>query len=128
MTAMSDYLEAALLNEVFRNVNYVPPTTVYLALYTVTPADAGGGTEVTGGSYARQAITFGAAASPAGTVTNSAALTFTNMPACTVVACSIMDAVTVGNFLVQGPPVTNRTLAAADNLTVAIGDLIVTFA
>ena len=36
------------------------PVTLYLGAYTVAPDDTGGGTEVTGNGYARQAITFGA--------------------------------------------------------------------
>jgi hypothetical protein len=128
MAAISDYLEAKLLDHTFRNTAYTPPATVYLALYTANPTDAGGGTEVTGGSYARQAVTFGAAASPGGTVANSALVTFTNMPACTVTGCAVMDAATAGNLLMHGPPVANRTVSAADALTVAIGDLVLTLA
>lgn len=128
MTALSDYLEMKILDHVFRNVIYTPPTTIYLALFSVAPTDAGGGTEIVGGSYARQPIPLGAAQVPGGTVTNSAGLTFSNMPAITVVACAVMDAVTAGNFMMQGPPVANRTLAAGDNLTVAIGDLVLALA
>lgn len=60
MSSFSDYLENKVLDHVYRNVAYTAPTGTYLALYTVAPTDAGGGTEVTGGGYARQAITFGA--------------------------------------------------------------------
>jgi hypothetical protein len=59
--SFSDYLEDAVLDHVFRNTALTSPTTVYVALYTATPSDAGGGTEVSGGSYARTAGTFGAA-------------------------------------------------------------------
>ncbi len=53
MAAMSDYLENKLIDHVFRNRAYTVPATVYVALLTAAPSDAGGGTEVTGGSYAR---------------------------------------------------------------------------
>lgn len=128
MTAMSDYLEAKLLDHVFRAVTYTSPTTLYVALYTVQPTDAGGGTEVTGGSYARQAGTFVAATSGIGKTSNAAVITFTNMPACTVVGTAILDAVTAGNFLMQGALTASRTVVAADNLTIAIGDLALFFA
>ena len=56
--AVSDYLENALLNHVFRGVAYTAPTAIYLALYTSDPTDANTGTEVSSGGYARQQVTF----------------------------------------------------------------------
>ena len=74
MAHFSTYLAQALLNHVFRNTAYTQPTTVYVALYTAAPTDAGGGTEVTGGSYARQSAAFSA---PSGNqISNSAQVTF----------------------------------------------------
>lgn len=54
-------------------------------------------TEVTGGSYARQAVTFGAMAS--GQATNTGALTIPIPASTTVVASTAYDAVSAGNFL-----------------------------
>ena len=57
--AMSDYLEEALMKLLFRNTALSCPANIYVALYTVAPTDAGGGTEVptVGGSlYVRQAV------------------------------------------------------------------------
>ena len=48
----SDYLENEILDHVLGGADYSRPATVYIALYTAAPTDAGGGTEVTGGSYA----------------------------------------------------------------------------
>lgn len=59
MAEMSNYLENALLNAVLRNTSYTSPSTVFVALYTSDPTDAGSGTEVSGGSYARKSVTFG---------------------------------------------------------------------
>ena len=56
-------------------LNLIKNDTPYLALYTVSPTASGGGTEVSGGSYARLAVTFGAITS--GSMSNTAALTFT---------------------------------------------------
>lgn len=73
--AKSGYLKAAVLNNVLRATNYSPPTTVYLSLWTASPGEAGSpNNEVTGGSYARVAVTFNAPAS--GVCTNSGAITF----------------------------------------------------
>lgn len=128
MTDMTDYLEQKLLDHVFRSVTYTPPSTVYLAFYTSMPTDSGGGTEVTGGSYARQAVTFAAAVSPDGRISNSASAVFTNLPACTVVGCAYVDASTAGNILMYNDLASPRTFLAGDNCTVAIGDLNVYFA
>lgn len=57
MSQASDYLEAALLDHMMGITPYVKPATMYLAKYTAAPTDAGGGTEVAGGSYTRIAIT-----------------------------------------------------------------------
>jgi hypothetical protein len=121
LAALSDYLENALLNEVLRNVGYTPAATVYLALFTTATTDAGGGTEVTGGSYARQAITFGAASG--GMCSNTGAVSFASMPAATVTHAAIMDASTAGNMLFHGALTASKTVGAGDTLTFAIGDL-----
>ena len=72
MANFSNYLEDALINATLRNTSYVSPTTVYVGLFTTDPTDAGTGTEVAGGSYARTAVTFGAPSN--GVATNNATL------------------------------------------------------
>ena len=62
MSSASNYLEEAILNYFFRNQAVAQPATLYLALYINDPTDADTGTEVNGGSYTRQVITFGAPA------------------------------------------------------------------
>lgn len=118
---LSDYLEDKLLDHFLGTASYTMPATVYVALYTAAPNDAGGGTEVTGGSYARQTATFDAATG--GATQNDANIDFTNMPACTVVAIGIHDASTSGNLLVHGTLTANKTLDAGDTLRIATGDL-----
>src|SRR3972149_4252036 len=53
MSAMSDYLEGQIRAHIFRTASFTKPTVLAVALYTAAPGDAGGGTEVSGGSYAR---------------------------------------------------------------------------
>ena len=55
--ALSDYLENKLIDHVFRGTAYTAPGTVYVALFTSACSDSAGGTEVSGGSYARAALT-----------------------------------------------------------------------
>lgn len=125
---LSDYAEAKLLDHLLGTAAYTMPTTVRLALYTVAPTDSTTGTEVTGGSYARQPAAFAATTSGAGSTTNSSNIDFTGMPACTVVAVAVMDAATSGNMLVYGTLTTNKTLDAGDILRVTAGDLSISIA
>ena len=56
----STYLDNNMLASALTNTPFTPPVTVYCALYTVIPTISGGGTEVSGFSYARQTVTFAA--------------------------------------------------------------------
>lgn len=100
MSDLSNYLENALVNVVLRNTAYTTPTTVYVALFTaVTDAEAGTGTEVSGGSYARQAVAFDAPSN--GATQNTSLITFPTASANwgTVTHAGIFDASTAGNAL-----------------------------
>jgi len=121
MDAKSDYLEDAILNHMLRNVSITSPTTVYLALYTATPDDTGGGTEVSGGSYARQAITFAAPVS--GAVANTGAVTFPAASATwgTITSIGIFDALTVGNLLYYGDLATSKVVDTSDQISFSNG-------
>jgi hypothetical protein len=118
---LTNYLENKLLDHFLGTTSYTMPSPVYVALFTAAPGDAGGGTEVTGGSYARQTAAFSAASS--GATSNSANIDFTGMPAATTVAIAIFDASTSGNMLVHGTLTTNKTTDAGDTLRIATGDL-----
>lgn len=118
---LSNYLENKLLDHFLATTTYTKPTNVYVGLYTVAPSDSTAGTEVTGGSYARQTAAFSAASG--GATSNTGNLDFTNMPACTVVAIGISDALSGGNLLVWGTLTANKSLDAGDTLRIATGDL-----
>ncbi len=125
--AKTHYLSDAILNEVLRATNFVPPTTVYAALFT-TPTDKnGGGTEVSGGGYARQAVTFGApgAGVDGRKVANSAEVAFpvATAPWGTITHVAIFDAATAGNMLYQGALEASKTIDTNDQLKFAVGDL-----
>lgn len=125
---MSNYLENALINATLRNTSYTSPATVYVGLFTSDPTDAGSGTEVSGGSYARTAVTFGAPSN--GVSTNSADVTF---PTCTsswgtVTHIGIHDASTSGNLLYHSPLDTSKTIDTGDIFKISSGNLSVTLA
>ena len=124
MAALSNYLENALINHVLRNSALTSPTTVYVALFTSDAGELEAGTltnEVSGGSYARQAVTFGAPTN--GATSNTGAVSFTDMPAGTVTHAAIMDASTAGNVLFHAALTQSKTLNAGDTFTLASGDL-----
>jgi hypothetical protein len=128
MAEMSNYLENALINATLRNTSYTSPTTVYVALFTSDPTDAGSGTEVSGGSYARTAVTFGAPSN--GVSTNSANVEF---PTCTsswgtITHIGIMDASTSGNLLYHTALTTSKAIDVDDIFRITTGNLSVTLA
>jgi hypothetical protein len=126
--SMSDYLENALLNAVLRNTTYTSPSQVYVALFTSDPTDAGTGTEVTGGGYARQPVTFNAPSN--GQVTNASDILFPVATASwgTVTHIGIYDASTGGNLLFHGVLTTSKTISTDDQLKIAAGDITITLA
>jgi hypothetical protein len=128
MAEFSDYLENALINAVLRNTTYTSPATVYVSLYTTDPTDADTGTEVSGGSYARTAVTMGAPSN--GVSTNSADVTFPTATASwgTVTHIGIHDASTSGNLLFHTPLDTSKTIDSGDIFKITTGNLSVTLA
>lgn len=123
MAAKTTYLETQLLNLVLRNIPFVPPTTVYLGLFTVAPTAGGGGTEVSDPSYARQPIVFGA---PSGGVSsNTGVITFpvATVAQGTIVAVAYFDALSGGNMLYQGAVTLSKTVGIGDDVSFAIGVL-----
>jgi hypothetical protein len=128
MAEMSNYLENAVINAVLRNTSYTSPTTVYVGLFTSDPTDAGSGNEVSGGSYARVAVTFGSPSN--GVSTNSAAVEFAQATGNwgTVSHIGIHDALTTGNLLFHTALDTSKTIETGDIFKIAIGSLSVTLA
>jgi hypothetical protein len=125
---MSNYLENAVIDAVLRNTSYTSPATVYVALYTSDPTDADTGTEVSGGSYARTAVTFGAPSN--GVTTNSASVTFPTATASwgTVSYIGLRDASTSGNLLFHTALDEAKTVGTGDIFTISTGNLSVTLA
>lgn len=127
MSGFTDYLEDALLKHVFTNTAYTSPTTVYAALFTVAPSDTGGGTEVSGGAYARQSMAF--SVSGTGTLaTNSAAVEYPTATADygTVVAVGIFDAASSGNLLAYANLTASKTVSSGDVFRFNAGDVDIT--
>lgn len=121
----TNYLETQVLNHVLRNVAYTPPSAIYVGLFTALPTDSGGGTEVSGGAYARQPVTF-TVPSP-DTVSNTAVVTFPTASADwgLIVGFALFDAVTAGNMLYYTTLGTNRLVVTNDQFRFPVGALVV---
>jgi hypothetical protein len=125
----SDYLENLVIDHLFRTRTFAKPTALYLALFTSAPSDSGGGTEVTGGSYARvnlapldtnwnatQGGTSGNSSGVTGQTANAVAITYPAPTANwgTVTHFGIFDAASGGNLLIWDALVNSRTILSGD--------------
>jgi hypothetical protein len=128
MSALSDHAEDLLLDWLMTSGTATRPTAWYLALFTAAPSDAGGGTEVSTGGYARQTIAFSAASG--GVTSNSADVSFTASGANygTVTHIGIFDASTGGNLLWHGAMTASKTVEDGDTITFAAGNVDLTLA
>jgi len=130
MSALTDHLENRIIDAMFRGQPYSFPTTLHFALFTATPGEAGGGTEVSGGGYARVPITASlanfagtqgagtttASTGTSGTTSNNVAIQFAAPTANwgSVVAVGVFDAATGGQMLVYAPLTTPKTINNGD--------------
>lgn len=127
MSQATDYLENKIAGHVFGGTAYTAPSTIYVSLFTSAPDDTGAGTEVSGGSYARQSMAF--------TVTNDTASNTSNVefPKATaswgtVSHFAVYDASTGGNMLCYGTLSASKTVASGDTLRFNAGELDITVA
>lgn len=126
MSEASNYLENKILDHVLRVASFTQPAALYIALYTVAPTDAGGGTEVSGGGgYARQSISFNASSS--GISTSFNAISFPNTSwSGTIVAFGILDALSGGNLLGYSALSPTLSVSSGTLVTAAAGAITVT--
>ena len=130
MSGFSDYLEDKVLEHVFGGNAFTAPSTLYVALYTVAPSDTGGGTEVSGGAYARQTATFTVSGTNPTTASNTAAIEYPTATANygTVVAVGILDASSGGNLLAYSTLDSSKVVSSGDVFRFNAGDLDITLA
>ena len=118
MSAMTNYLENKLIDQIFRGQGFSFPSTLYFALFTAAPSDVGGGTELSGSGYSRTAVSAsltafagtqekGSTAASTGTsgvTSNNLDVEFPTALADwgTATHVAILDAATGGNLLLYG--------------------------
>jgi len=130
MSQASNYLENKITDLLFRGQAFTAPATIYVSLHTADPTDLGTGAEVSGGSYARVAITANltnwsgtqsagstvASSGTGGASSNNVTITFPAPSANwgVVTHFGIWDALTTGNLLVFGALGTSKTINNGD--------------
>ena len=131
--SFSNFFELELLDHAFGGASmpYSPPATLYLALYTGAPTDAGAGTECSGGSYARVSVTNNSTnwpAAAAGAKANGVAFEFPTATGDwgTCVAMGIFDAVSGGNLLAWADLTVNKDVSTGDTAKFPIGNIDIT--
>lgn len=130
MAAMTNYLADKLINHTLRNTAYAAPATVYLSLHKADPTRTGShANEVSGGGYARKAITFGAPSDngTAEEVANNALVDFGTATADwgTATHFGIEDASAAGNMLIFGALPSSKIIQNGDPVSAAIGAMTV---
>jgi hypothetical protein len=130
MGSQSNYAETAMVNHLC-GTSYTAVATLYLALCTADPTDAGTGasmSEVTNANnYARVAVPFAAASGR--TIANSGTVSFAQISgaAGTATHWAVLDSAThgAGNMLAYGALVESKSLVIGSTPSVAAGQVIV---
>ena len=123
--SFSNTFETTVLTWVFTTSSATRPTSWHIALYTASPSDPGGGTEVTGGGYARQSVTFTVSGN---TASNTAAIEWPVATAGygTVTDVGVFDAASGGNLIAYAALTTSKAIDTGDVFRLPAGDLDVT--
>lgn len=126
MAEFTDSMENTIIDHLLRNQAYTPAGTTFVALFTTATDDAGGGTEVTGGSYVRQNAGLSAAAG--GTTSNAADITFPTATANwgVVSHCALMTLATAGTMLMHSILDASKTVNNGDTFKISAGSIDVT--
>ena len=131
MANMSSYLEEKILDHVLRNIEYTPPSTVYVGIVSdsATDSELEAGTltnEITGYTGDRKSVSFTAISQNGdgeAETENTALIEFESMPACTIAYAIVCDAATGGNILFWGAATESKTSNSGDTHQVPAGNI-----
>lgn len=121
-TNLTDAAASRVGNWVTTNTTTAPTGPLKVRLMTANGTGATAGTEVVGGSYTAQSVTFGSSTAGS-TVSNSADVTFTGMPACTVTGVEVWDSAGTPFRWLYGPLGVSVACNSGDTFTVSAGSL-----
>ena len=123
--SFTNFLETEILDHVFGGNAYTAPVTLYTGLYTASPSDTGGGTELSGNGYARQATAFTVTGNTASNTDAEEWATATGSWG-TITHVGVFDASTGGNLMAYGTLTASKTIATGDVFRIPAGDLDIT--
>ncbi len=129
MANIAAYGAKQMLDWVLGGASATQPASRLVALSLGTPTSVSGSEVNTGSGYTRQSGLFGAAASPAGSASNTAAMTFGPFSSSNAIqGVMVMDTISVssGNMFWYGTLNTARTVLPGDTLVIGAGSLILT--
>jgi len=123
--SFSNTYETLVLQYTFTNASVTRPTAWYIGLFTAAPGEAGGGTEISGNAYVREAVTFSVTGD---TATNTAAIEW---PVATgnwgtITHVAVFDASTSGNQIAYAALTASKVIATGDVIRIPAGDLDIT--
>jgi hypothetical protein len=123
--SFSNDFETRVLQYIFTTGSVTRPTAWHVALYTAAPNDSGGGTEVSGGAYARQSVAFTVSGN---TATNSGAVEYPTATASygTVSHVGVFDAASGGNLIAYAALSASKAIDTGDVFRIPAGDLDIT--
>jgi hypothetical protein len=123
--SLTNTFETTVLTWLLTASSATRPTSWYIGLFTAAPNDTGGGTEVSGTGYVREAVTFTVTGD---TASNSAAVEWPVAGGSwgTITDLAIFDAVTSGNMIGYAVLTDAKTIATGDVFRIPVGDLDVT--
>lgn len=123
--SFSNAFETDVLEWAFTNTAVTRPTAWYLALFTTNPGETAGGTEVSGGGYARQSTSFTVSGN---TASNSAAIEYPTATGSygTVTHVGIYTASSGGTLIAYAALTTSKAIDTGDIFRVPAGDLDIT--
>jgi len=123
--SFTNFLENAVLGHVFGGTPYTPPS-LYVGLFTATPSEAGGGTEVAGNSYVRMPAAFTVSGNQAVNTATVEWPTASGSGWGALTQMAVFDALTGGNMLAWGDLTNPRTVLAGDIARFTAGQLTIT--
>ena len=123
--SLTNTFETRVLEWLLTTGSPTRPTAWYLGLFTGAPGEAGGGTELSGDAYVREAVTFTVSGD---TATNNAAVEW---PVATgnwgtITHVAIFDALTSGNMIAYAALTASKTINTGDVIRIPASDLDVT--
>jgi hypothetical protein len=123
--SLTNEFETRTLQLLFTTDSPTRPTAWYIGLFTAAPGETGGGTEISGNAYAREAVTFTVSGNEA---TNNAAIEWATATGSwgTLTHIAVFDAATSGNMIAYASLTASKTIETGDVFRIPAGDLDIT--